>query len=379
MTVPIASDRLVHLDGVRGIAALLVVVHHALVLLPPPLPRETMVLLGMSPLAPLVVGQPIVILFFVLSGYGLHIALERPFHVFTYAVRRLYRLWIPLTAAVALSAGLALAFGGRGNGEGFAEWVPRVLWNRPEDSDFPLFLMHLAGTGQLSHEGLNTVIWSLALELRLSLAMPAIVWALRRAPTLALLASVILGLLAEAALLGLVPGVAPRLAFGDGLFLIDDWTGSMLATIAVLPAFTLGGWLAARRRSLTDKPLKRGCFALAALVAFLLFGLPSVTVSSLGAGLIIALATAGPALRAALSGPLARALGALSYSLYLVHFPVLHAAANLAGDLPPPLALTIGAAAAFAIAGLFRIVVEKPTLDLVRRIGRRGVVRQIRG
>lgn len=367
------ETRLSALDGLRGAAALLVLVHHALfVLLPPPLPRETMRLVALTPAAPLIDGQPLVIVFFVLSGLVLTVALERPIGWIAFALRRVVRLWLPLAAAVLLAVALALLTGGRGSGAGYADWFMRVIWNRPEDITPGLVLRHLLLTGRLSDEGLDTVIWSLAIELRLSLAMPALAFAIRRWPAATVAAATAIGIAAELALHGTLPGFRARLQFQDGLFLIDDWTGTALATLAILPAFAFGALLAVHRRDLLAARPGTGRTAILLAAAAIGLGAPSVVACSLAAAILVAtVLTDGPA-RRMLSRPAALWLGAISYPLYLTHFPILHAAINMLGDsLPRALVMTAGMAAAVAVAAGFRRAVEAPAIALSRRLGGR--------
>ena len=68
-----------------------------------------------------------------------------------------------------------------------------------------------------------------------------------------------------------------------------------------------------------------------------------------------------------------RFFGRTSFSLYLVHMPVLAFAAHATqGWLSPWTALCLGALASPVVAVLFYAAVEVPSHRLSRRVGRRG-------
>ena len=107
------------LDGLRGIAAIVVVIHHLLLTLPWFADRVGLGnlesrnhfrvsfhrIFEYSPLHILFGGTEAVVIFFVLSGYVLIIAVTEE-KVVNYLRHRLVRLYVPIIAAVALAAGL---------------------------------------------------------------------------------------------------------------------------------------------------------------------------------------------------------------------------------------------------------------------------------
>lgn len=109
------STRLTALDGLRGLAAVIVVFHHALYTNPafPGTPGggaapagSVMWWISYTPLKFLTAGAESVIVFFVLSGLvvTLPVVRHRGFDWVAYFPRRVVRLMVPVTASVLLAA-----------------------------------------------------------------------------------------------------------------------------------------------------------------------------------------------------------------------------------------------------------------------------------
>ena len=121
--VRLSGDRRASLDGLRGVAALIVVLHHLLLTLPWFADRVGFGQLGAknhftfsahnlfeyTPLHVLFGGTEAVMIFFVLSGYVLINPVSRD-SLFTYARYRLWRLYAPILVAVTLSSSFILIF-----------------------------------------------------------------------------------------------------------------------------------------------------------------------------------------------------------------------------------------------------------------------------
>lgn len=367
-----STGRVNALDGLRGAAAALFVVHFSLfVLLPPPFAPETMAWMADTPLAPLINGQAPVHLFFVLSGFVLTVSLgsNPPFQIF--AARRVARLLLPMLASVVFSFGLAVAFGGRGTGAGYVPWFTTMLWNEPWKISLGTLIGHMALTGRAADSELNPVLWFLAVELRLSLLMPLVAIWTRRSDFGAVAVAFLLGAAAESALLGNF-GFPVRLDCGAGLESVNDVGGSILATVVVLPAFVAGSWLAGRPLALGQIDTTGLLRALVAGAAIIAVSLPFNTSAILGAVAFVSVALSAPSLTALLSTRLALRLGALSFPLTLIHAPVLLATINMIGDvLPRSVVIAGGLGGSLVVAEAFRRVVEEPTLAFARQIGRK--------
>ena len=92
----------------------------------------------------------------------------------------------------------------------------------------------------------------------------------------------------------------------------------------------------------------------------------------LGAAMLIVLAIESPGLRALLEEPIPQWLGRISYSIYLVHLPLMLVVVPLLiGRLPFGFVVAIVMASALTAATLMQILVEAPAIKLGRRLTRR--------
>lgn len=194
-----ASNRFGELDGLRGIAALAVVGHHLLLVLPS---VSNAYLLGVrpeegsfawyltyTPLRLLVSGPEAVLVFFVLSGLVVALpALRRnDYDWMSYYGARAVRLGLPVVGAVFLASALRLAapFGAHPSG-----WVSAAVFEGlpPERVIQAMDLID-------GNYSINNPMWSLRWEMIFSLALPiyiAIAVAFRRRPWILLVATLAL-------------------------------------------------------------------------------------------------------------------------------------------------------------------------------------------
>lgn len=364
--------RLLPLDSLRGIAALSVVIHHCLLVFPAFEPllfdrglpiTETRswstALLTLTPLGLLWSGREPVMLFFVLSGLVLALPFvsgRKPRYL-PFATKRIIRLLAPSGVVV-----LLVAFG--------LPHLPREF--RPDLSDWfalswtshvsvPLVLRHLF----LVHDyyPLNNVLWTLDYELRASLVFPLLV----------LIAGLRLPVVAGVAFAAFAVGVVATRLLGS----------TYLDVLVVMPHFLLGILLARHRAALLDwfGGLGAGSRIGLWLVCFLLLRirwlvpLPGALcdlANGFGAALLIALVMSSPAAQAVLSRGALVWLGQVSFSLYLVHVPLILLALHVVpADIHPALVLAgVVPLSLLVAAGLYRLV-ERPTIALGRRLAAR--------
>lgn len=368
-----AVGRIRSLDGLRGAAALIVLVHHTLLTIPalagayyasgPGFADHPVAWLATyTPLHFVWAGSEAVDLFFLLSGLVLALpALRRDRRWWAaYFPRRLIRLYIPTISAVAFGY-LLLVLVPRNDLAGLGAWI----------EDRPNQITGLGALHDLSLiNGVSYVIstlWSLQWEVQFSLLLPIFVFAALALRHILLLE---VSLLSVAMLLGGITydgrllflpifavGVAMAVDFERLRALasrIDSlghsrwmWTGMAAASVALFTAY----W------SLSGFEDFRWLYAITRLM---------IVVGALG--LVFIAAFAAPA-RRMLENRIFQWLGVLSFSLYLVHEPIVIAASILAGPHLRWLAILAGSLTAFAAAVGFQRLIERPSHRWARAVG----------
>lgn len=362
--------RLVALDSLRGIAALSVVIYHSMLVSPRlhgfldgrGVPYAvsgdvTALVLTVTPPSLLWAGREAVLLFFVLSGFVLALPFmaegRRPPSYLAFAAKRAVRLLLPCAAVALLLAALVPLVGPEPRPE-LSEWFNNS-WTEAVTPGVVL------GHALLLLDGypLNSPMWTLHYELRISLLFPL----------LALLSAAGTAVLGAAAVAGVFVCLAEMKFFGTGA----------LTTLLFVPHFALGAALARHRHEVAAGVAGLGGGARAGLwaVCYLLLtfrwlvpagGLVCDLANGAGGALLIALVLGSRRVQAALlAGPWPW-VGDVSYSLYLVHVPILLAALHLAPPGAPPWLVAAGAplASLLAAAALHRLV-ERPSIVLGRR------------
>lgn len=354
------ASRLAELDALRGIAAFIVVLHHAYLTLDG-VPGWARWLLAETPLRPVATGRQAVVFFFVLSGFVLVRALaaqewRRPGSVLSlsgwshYAMQRAVRLGLPVLGALALSALLQSLFWSGPLPEGTPHITGGAMWREMWGWDT------LAWQGLLLSHGdgfqLNPVLWSLVHEWRVALLLP-----------LALLLRERLALLLAVALLG--AGLARLAGMPEGQVSLG---GNLLKTFAAsagfLPAFAAGAWLALLGRL----PRLDSSQYLAAAIAVPVMAMAAHDYGVIaGSVLLILLAGQGGAFAAWLRRPGLLWLGKVSFSLYLAHMPVLLALTHLLREAQSPwLVALLAVPLSLPMAAAMHALVERPAHRLAR-------------
>ncbi len=306
-TIP-HDARLHALDGLRGAAAVVVVAFHVF---GQTRLSDTVASIALaSPFGLLVNGPGAVHVFFVLSGYVLALTLSRdgaPGRLGRFYLRRWFRIQPPYMVAVLFAwvvSQVVVPIGAQAAGMPWVRFpaarLPIALW-------FPSMAF-----------GLLPVGWSLFIELAMSMVFPFL-FALGRRVHPLLPIGVGFVLLSEFDPRWRFLRFAIDFALGLALFLRADsitrvvqrWPRSapVLAGIAGVALLQLP--FAVGRAHTGFAGLEQG-HSPAAIVQF-----------ALGSALLIIASLHAPALRRALSTPLAGFYGRVSYSLYLVHHSVL--------------------------------------------------------
>ena len=376
---PAAESRYAALDGLRGVAALIVVGYHALLVIPAisavyvgkiePAAFTAAWWLYATPLRLLFAGHEAVLVFFVLSGFVLTLPfLAQPptaRSTLAYYGRRIVRLYLPVWGALAFALTLAVAVP---RDPGIGGWLGSH--HAPTVHDVWHDALLLFGTSNL-----NSPLWSLTWEVWFSLLMPLmfVLVRLTRANRWWWAAIPVLMTLSALARFDVIRAALPA-----------SWlTADMLQ---YLPVFGIGMLLAFQKDAIRAAsarirrwwPIVTGAALLAVsptLIAPVGWGPLAAfayLLSLVGVLTIVALAFASPARRPLEARPV-QWVGTRSFSLYLVHEPILVAAALLVGVSGwwPWVAIAVALVPAILLsAALFYRVVEHPSIGLSRRVGR---------
>lgn len=343
MTDARPGDRLAFADGLRGLAALWVVLFHAsegkhIERLTALLPRWLDVFVFEW-------GHLGVVLFFVLSGFVMMQSVRgiddsRPFGA-RFLARRLVRLTPPYYASIAL----VLAYGLL---KSAIEGAPANAPSAPTVVAHAFYLQDIVGLPTIS-----VVYWSLGIEIQFYLAFVLLLAAMRRYGRLRVLAASSV--------------VALPWAFGwvvDPVFrgsFLPFWFAFMLGAV-------VNEALAARRAV----PLLSAL--LVALVAAWLASRSSVVGAAVGAAALLLGGRAVPPVGRWLRSRPLQFLGLVSYSLYLTHNQVSGGTAFVVRRFLPPTPggelalLACVVAACLLVAWVLLVIVERPSMAASRRI-----------
>lgn len=315
-----------------------------------------------SPLSLAWDGRGAVAVFFVLSGFVLSLPWfrDRALSYPAFIVRRICRIYLPYLVAVAFSMVLATLLASLRPPPlslwfDTSNWVEPVSWAAVGDH-----LLMLGG-----HNTFDNPVWSLDHEMRISLVFPLLVLPLLR-----------FGVKSALVLAVVLYGAAGALTHFAG------WHGApaeLAATLRFSTFFLLGAALARYADALAAGD-RRGRWAVppglaswSALAAglLLLWVSREPALMAAASGLVILAAILPGPIRGALRRPVPRALGRVSYSLYLTHLPVILSAVYLLhGRLPLPGIVVLSLFVVLPVSWLFNRLVEEPTNRLGRRLTR---------
>ncbi|ATJ91024.1 hypothetical protein HK16_11530 [Acetobacter senegalensis] len=344
----VVSNRREELDALRGIAAVVVLLHHAHWLWPPPWALPDSLLLH-TPLRMIATGRAPVLFFFVLSGFVLTLAVQRrkSFRMTDWYWRRTLRLCLPITAGLLLSLLLYHLCRFHPISHRLNPFFWQAQWGRlPTWTDWfeeTALLGDATGTGY----PLDAAVWSLAHEWRISVLLPLVViWRRAWIPTIAVsaLVSVVLIFSGE---------VAPDITLGRGLM-------NGLASTLYFTVFFAAGYAMAVSGARLPKGKTIRFVAWMMVLAGCSIGRDSVVL--LGSCALIALVS-DPASRSCrlLRGGIWQELGRISYSLYITHLPVFLTVVAWCGLFMPPVELAVvSIVCALLVATVFFWTVEMP-------------------
>ncbi|MER5405921.1 acyltransferase [Streptomyces sp. NPDC002769] len=296
------------LDGLRGLAALYVLLFHCWLLTFPGFPNNS----GPSWLGWLMYGRLAVVLFLVLSGFSLAIsAARRGWRLGSLAGflrRRAWRILPPYWAALVFSLVVAWSV------------VPASHFGPPSGKS--ILVYGLVAQDMYTAPTPNGAFWSIGVEAELYLVFPLLLLIRRRLGAVVLVTGVTLmvvarGLLASDALPvegvnGLTPNLAPVFVAGlagAGVVVASEKVRRLpwhwLAALAALPVLSLVS-------------IKGSVWTVDHYFWMDLAVVPAMTL------LLVAVSTGRPDfLTKLLTARPVRSLGNFSYSLYLIHLPII--------------------------------------------------------
>jgi len=367
---PVGPRRYVELDSLRGLAALIVVLHHLLLSWDIETePTSAICRIFLDLVNPL--GPEAVILFFVLSGFVLSLPAVngKPQSYFTFITRRVFRIYVPYLAALAISVMTSFCLSSHLT---HSIWV-RSCWSGPVT--WRLIWQHVMLLGVYDTTRFDPPIWSLVYEMRISLFFPllcAIVLRLRMRWTFAL-----------AFFLTAVPSAIDRKHGVASTIPLSD-------TLHYTTMFILGIYLAREKARIADwfkrltwlAKISFGVFfallfavagpqftPLATSVIHLRLTLFTQWITALGAGGLIVICMNSGTCKRILLWPPIRFLGQMSYSLYLMHFIVLLCCLDLLfGRIPLAAILCLVFVLSIIVSWFCYRWVEVPSMNLGRRL-----------
>ncbi|WP_082462405.1 acyltransferase [Agromyces sp. Leaf222] len=360
--MPAARSRLRSLDGLRGLAALIVLVHHSLLVVPglaapyfgqPAEPGVTWLLVH-TPLHLLWGGTEAVYLFFILSGLVLSLAARSSsFSWGSYFPSRIVRLYVPVVAAVVLAAVVIALLPRSGPTES--------IWLAGRGDAYPLRSMFADMLLIGGPSGIVSPLWSLEWEVLFSLLLPVYLYAGRRMPAwlqaVAAIALSTLGALVSLPALMYLPMFALGVALASGWERIAEILGRMPRRVAIpVWTVTVTGALLLTNSYWMLLPFTSAGIARAVTMPLILAGVAILIVAAVHAGLPNRILSSRPLLF----------LGTISFSLYLVHEPLVIAIGHL---VPRPfLTVLIAVPVSLVVAVVFYRVVERPAHILAKRV-----------
>lgn len=313
-----------------------------------------------TPLHLVWMGTEAVAVFFILSGIVLVLPVLRSdrFDWVAYYPRRIIRLYGPVLVAIVFAL-ITMLIVRRYEDAAFSAWMndlPHMYSSRGLLKDATL----VTGTS-----GALSPLWSLQWEVLFSLLLPVYVWFAVRTRRVAWLASiVIIGLIALGAALD-VFALRALPIFAVGALVITGW--GRLADLAARMSTRRWFWPVVMIVALLLVSVRWEVGAL---------GGPTFPadqfepVSVVGATLIVIAAAFWGGFRALLESRVVQYLGRVSFSLYLVHEPIIISLRTVLVEWSPWAAMLVSIPLSFVVAHFFMRVVEMSFHRLAQRVGR---------
>ncbi len=344
--------RIRSLDSIRGVAALSVLFFHCYTIAftfkqqvdnlinDLGFPWNIPLVLGVNLLSS---GRAAVMVFFVLSGFVLTLSLLNNKQSYKkFLVARFFRIYPVLFLSVIIAFGLHYVIGNNP--------LPpsvHVKWYQfhvsvPTPLTFQDLIGHLSLTGITpNHMYLNTPLWSLVHEMRVSLILPLLVSLLlfKNKPAIVIVFGLIISIFGEIISDFLIMSKMVNKPNG---FPEETVLYSLVKTVYFLVFFVVGILMAINREKITLKineftPFIKTLMVIIAVV-FITYYDSAYTMfidylRGIGAAMLIAMAFSWKEFEKILEAPILQWLGRVSYSLYLVHWMIIYSIFELFGNI----------------------------------------------
>ncbi|MDF2607280.1 MAG: acyltransferase 3 [Bacillales bacterium] len=376
------SERINSLDSLRGIASMVVVIFHCLISFPifyyanfkGEYSNKFIEFLTISPFKSFWAGNEAVLLFFILSGF----VLSLPFlnnstpSYFGYIIKRYFRIYIPYIIIIFMSIILMSLFGKYTNIDSMSDSY-NGRWNQPVTIKAILGYLIMFN---LDKSNVNAVVWSLFHEMRISIFFPLLMVILikydwKKALAIALGLNIII-----LYMFGFLSNVSNNVISGLGF--------SFRETMYYTTFFILGASFAKYRNFILSMfyPLKYlQKFFIFVLSIFLInnrwinliYNIDSVALRDLlaafGILLLFSLVLSSKKIESMLSGKILLFLGKISYSLYLIHIPILMIVTqHLSSYIPLTTTFILVPFISVPVAYLSYKYIEVPSINLGKKV-----------
>jgi peptidoglycan/LPS O-acetylase OafA/YrhL len=322
-----------------------------------------------------------VIIFFMLSGFVLASSLEEKRDSYAgFIVKRLFRIYPAFFVVIVGSYSLHIWIGDRNSHFDSSPWFHDAVAH-PSLSASNL-IDHLVMRGTMQAMGLDSVIWSLVHEMRISLIFPLLMAAVVKFRRTALPVALLVSFVCALYLLD-ATGTAPK------GFLEKTERASWITTLYFVVVFVAGILLSLNREIVAKRIAHVPAWVLYALLilSMLCISKSEGDTDSLYSALtdylycfsaiiIISVALGFKSFQNFLALRSFMRLGRISYSLYLVHVPIIYVLGTCLGEwLSLGWIIGLSIVVSFLVAEFLAVTVEFPFMNLGRKLSKRLDVR----
>ena len=366
----VEKPRIKTLDSLRGLAALTVVFTHIAGV------SANEKIIHLTPLYILKSGHEAVIFFFLLSGYVLvyQYAANPDYTYGEFLLQRICRIYVPYIVAMLFTVILFLLCKPHHLG---TAWV-HSMWTTP--LSFNVIAKHVILVGNFGTSSFDPVIWSLVHEMRIAIIFPLLLLILKCKPINVLAISLTVAIIA-------LIGIALNFEQAFGYYNTYSFTAYYLYI------FIVGGLIAKKRTVLIAryKRLTTNRKVLFLIIAILMYNYANLGIYifsitkhapivndtifmavgdflTVVASCYFIIASVSVSNNNVLTNRLFTFFGKISYSLYLVHLPVLSFLYfTLYNKIPTAVILSLGFVASLIVAAIFNKCVEQPSVRIFKK------------